>query len=155
MTKVPSAIPNFQDVSDFSFVLNSLLKPNSIYELNVGYMVDLSNDPMMKQVYFHTYKSANQTASDNLLMQRNIECFQFYYLNDYNYNLVFYGGVLRNNQDVLFMHVLSVLTNTKNVLNMWGGISFSMSHAGRDMIGFSSKSGINYDLFSLYQSAPF
>jgi hypothetical protein len=39
-------------------------------------------------------------------------------------------------------------------LNMWGGMGYSTSHAGRDMIGFSAL-GYLYDLYSLYASAPF
>ena len=43
---------------------------------------------------------------------------------------------------------------TASSLNMWGGMDYSTSHAGRDMIGFSAN-GFLYDLYSLYASAPF
>ena len=43
---------------------------------------------------------------------------------------------------------------TDTTLNMWGGMDYSTSHAGRDMIGFSGY-GFLYDLYSLYASAPF
>lgn len=44
--------------------------------------------------------------------------------------------------------------STEYTLNMWGGMDYSSSHAGRDMIGYSAL-GYLYDLFSLYASAPF
>jgi len=94
-------------------------------------------------------------------MQRYVQCFQYYVGSNYNFNLIFYGGVVRGGKDVMFIHVLSYLTkdflNVENTtkLNILGGIGFSMSHAARDMIGFSSGSGLFYDMHSLYASAPF
>lgn len=88
-------------------------------------------------------------------MQRNVECIQFYYKNTYNFNLVFYGGVIRSQNNTMFISVLSVLLDKNAVLNMWGGISFASKHAQRDMIGFSSGTGLAYDMYSLYSSAPF
>lgn len=98
-------------------------------------------------------------------MQRYYQCFQYYVNNDYNYNLIFYGGVVRAGQDVMFISFLSFLSSiaaqngtnvdSSSVLNIWGGLSFSTSHAGRDMVGFSSGLGYTYDLHSLLASAPY
>lgn len=117
--------------------------------------MDLSNDPQTKLVFFHTFKTTNQTNSDNLFMQRNYQCYQYYYQSVYNYNLIFYGGTIRDGQNTMYFHVVSYLPVTNINLNMWGGISYSKSHAGRDMLGFSSRNGLVYDLYSIYFAAPF
>ncbi len=38
---------------------------------------------------------------------------------------------------------------------MWGGYSYSPSHAARDMVGYESHNSKYYDLFSLIAAAPF
>jgi hypothetical protein len=96
-------------------------------------------------------------------MQRNVQCFQYYYKNYVNVNLFFYGGVIRGGNNTFFFNALSYLidsfgtmaTTTNNTLNMWIGISFATSHAGRDMIGFVSANSTIFDMYSLYYTAPF
>jgi hypothetical protein len=93
-------------------------------------------------------------------MQRYVQCYQYYVGSDYNYNLIFYGGVVRGGKDTMFINFLSFLSNGSNVdisgnLNIWGAVDFSTSHSSRDMVGFSSGYGYTYDMFSLYASAPF
>lgn len=94
-------------------------------------------------------------------MQRYVQCYQYYVGSSYNFNLIFYGGVVRGGQDTMFIHFLSFLTkdlvtiDNTTKLNIWGALGFSKSHAARDMIGFSSGYGYTYDLYSLYASAPF
>ena len=60
----------------------------------------------------------------------------------------------------MFIHILSYLgsssaVNTSATLNMWGGVGYSNSHSGRDMLGFSSTSDSVDDLYSLYFRAPY
>ena len=38
---------------------------------------------------------------------------------------------------------------------MWGCLSFSRSHASRDMICYSDAESSLYDMFSLYYTSPF
>ena len=109
-----------------------------------------------------TFQLASQTASDNLFMQRNVACSLFYYNQYYNYNLMFYGGVVRDSNDTLFVTVLSYLVDANgsfpaNVnLNVWIGITFSAyGHVGKDMIAFISDNYTTLDLHSIYYSAPF
>jgi hypothetical protein len=94
-------------------------------------------------------------------MQRYFQCYQYYVNADYNYNLIFYGGVLRDGQNVMYFSFVSFLSQTgydvktSSTLNIWGGLDFSTSHAGRDMVGFSSGYGYTYDLYSLFASSPY
>ena len=65
----------------------------------------------------------------------------------------------------MFVHVLSyfldsngflVLDSNSTVnLNGWIGISFSKSHATRDMLAFILANSTIFDLYSLYYSAPY
>ena len=55
----------------------------------------------------------------------------------------------------MVFHVLSFYKDTDAFANFWGGISFSLSHASRDMIGFSSKQSGASDLYSLMFQAPY
>jgi hypothetical protein len=136
---------------------------NSIYELVVGNGANLLTAGTTKLVYFQTFRASNLSSylSTGILMQRYYQCYQYYVNDDYNYNFIFYGGVVRAAQDVMFFSFLSFLTkdgttvDTSALLNIWGGLSFSTSHAGRDMIGFSSGLGYTYDLYSLFAAAPY
>lgn len=118
-------------------------------------------DPRTKNSFFMTYQFTNQSASDNLLMQRNVACFLFYYQQYYNYNLLFYGGAVRGGNDTLFIHVLSYLVDSNGApanvsLNVWIGITYSLSgHPGRDMMVFISDNYTTFDMFSHYYSAPY
>jgi hypothetical protein len=82
-------------VSQIAITLTPYLSDNKIYEVYAGYKVDLGNDPLAKNAFFNTFRIASQTSSDDLLAQRHPQCFEFYYQNYVNYNLVFYGGVIR------------------------------------------------------------
>lgn len=142
--------------------IKPLLSTNKIYEVYVGYVVALMRDSKSKNAFFMTFQLPNQKSSDNLFMQRNVACSLFYYNQYYNYNLLFYGGVVRGGNDTLFVTVLSYLIDIngnfpeKVNLNVWIGISFSStSHAGRDMIVFISDNYTTLDLYSLYYSAPY
>lgn len=44
-------------------------------------------------------------------MQRNYACLYFYYGLHYNYNLIFYGGVLRSQKNYMYMSFLSYLSD--------------------------------------------
>ena len=66
----------------------------------------------------------------------------------------------------MFVHVLSYfldsnanLITTANITNLnlngWIGISFSRSHATRDMIAWVLANSTIFDLYSLYYSAPY
>ena len=119
-------------------------------------------DDRSKNAFIMTFQLASQTASDNLFMQRNVACSLFYYNQYYNYNLMFYGGVVRDSNDTLFVTVLSYLVDANgsfpaNVnLNVWIGITFSAyGHVGKDMIAFISDNYTTLDLHSIYYSAPF
>jgi hypothetical protein len=127
---------------------------NTLIETVIGYRSDLALQPTTKYNYFHTYPTTPTAVSNNLITQRHLECIQFYSTNNYNYNLIFYGGVLRSGQKYMYFHIVSKNNNQKERLNMWGGLSFSTSHSSRDMVAFSSDGQIQ-DLFSLYFSAPF
>jgi hypothetical protein len=136
---------------------------NTIYELVVGNSLNLATDGGTKLVYFHTFKAAGTTVytTSGIFMQRYYQCYQYYFNADYNYNLIFYGGVVRAGNNVMYIHFLSFLSkdattvDTSTKLNIWGGLGFSTSHASRDMVGFSSGYGYTYDLYSLYAAAPF
>jgi hypothetical protein len=149
-------------LSTTSIIFNTLTT-NSIYELTVGNSQNLATDSSTKLVFFQTFKSTSTTGfkTNGIFMQRYFQCFQYYVNTSYNYNLIFYGGVVRGGQNVMFIHFVSFLSlvdssiDTTSLLNMWGGLDFSSGHAGRDMVGFSSGYGSTYDLYSLYASAPF
>jgi hypothetical protein len=78
----------------------------------MGTRIDLNNDPASKQGFFYTFLTVSQTQSDNLLMQRQVKCFQYFYKNQYNYNLVFYGVVSRGGISYLIVHFFILNTNT-------------------------------------------
>jgi hypothetical protein len=145
-----------------SITLNTL-PINKIFEAVVGNSKNLATDSSKKLVFFHTFRNSSVSTYllDGIFMQRYVQCYQYYVGSSYNFNLIFYGGVVRGGQDVMFIHFLSFLTkdlvNIDNTtkLNIWGALGFSKSHAARDMIGFSSGYGYTYDLYSLYASAPF
>lgn len=149
--------------STASISFNTSLIINSIYELVVGNGANLLTASTTKLVYFQTYRAATTQSylTTGILMQRYYQCYQYYVNDDYNYNLIFYGGVVRGGQDVMYFHFLSYLSkdtttvDTSGLLNIWGGLSFSTSHAGRDMLGFSSGYGYTYDMYSLFAAAPY
>lgn len=73
----------------------SLLSNNKIYELYAGYQDRLQTDSQTKNAFFSTFKISSQTDNSNLMMQRNVVCFLFFYKQYYNFNVLFYGGVIR------------------------------------------------------------
>ena len=96
-------------------------------------------------------------------MQKHYACFYNYHQTDYHFSLIFYGGVLRNSDNIMYMAFLSYLssdltgykpTNTLQ-LSMWGCLSFARSHAAREMICHSSSFDEAFDMYSLYYTAPF
>ncbi len=95
------------------------------------------------------------------MLPRYFICYTYYYQNYFNYNVIFYGGYVRDGFDTMYFGFLSYLSDdgttvaTDGLLNIWGGLGFSTSHASRDMIGFSSGFGYLYDLYSLYTAAPY
>lgn len=149
--------------STASIAFNTSLNANSIYEMVVGNGDNLLTAGIIKLVYFHTFRAASTISylTTGILMQRYYQCYQYYVGNDYNYNIIFYGGVVRAGKDVMFFNFLSYLSkdtvtvDTSALLNIWGGLSFSTSHAGRDMLGFSSGLGYTYDMYSLFAAAPY
>lgn len=52
----------------------------------------------------------------------------------------------------MFFAILNYLTNTSQQLNMWGGISYSIDHANRDMFCYDTD-GANFDAASLIAGA--
>lgn len=52
------------------------------------------------------------------------------------------------------MAVLTYLQNTSQVLNMWGGISYSSDHANRDMFCYAND-GTAFDAVSLVAGAVY
>lgn len=146
--------------------IKNLTDTNKIYETYVGYVPDLLTDSRSKNAFFMTFQLTNQTSSDNLFMQRNVACCLFYYKQYQNYNLIFYGGVVRGGNDTLFVHVLSYLydSNASSIpsnvtslnLNVWIGISYSAyGHPGRDAMVFISDNYTTWDMYSLYYAAPY
>ena len=140
----------------------SLVQANTTYELYMGYVVNLQTDSRTKTGFFSSFSLSSQSGSDNLIVQKNVECFQFYFQSYVNINLVFYGGTIRGGNSTMFFSVLSYLTDsdgnlplTSINLNVWIGISLAQSHAGRDMIAFISGSSTVLDLYSLYYNAPY
>ena len=128
----------------------------------VGVRKDLSNGADTKNGFFHTFRPNNATscASWNLFMQRFTECFMFFDVPHYIYSVIFYGGVLREGQDTMFIHVVSYKGDTTGPdqtasLNMWSGVSYATSHSSKDMLSFTSLSNSVNDLYSLYYTAPF
>jgi len=94
-------------VSQVSINIHSFVVENTIYEAWAGYRIDLGNDPLSKNAFFNTFRIAAQNNSDDLMAQRNPHCFEFYYENYINFNIVFYGGAIRGGNDTMFIHVLS------------------------------------------------
>lgn len=128
----------------------------------MGNAYNLAADTGSKLAFFQTFPPLGTIdQSSNIFMQRYFVCFQYYYNNYYNYNLVFYGGVVRHGINTMYIAYVTFLSSdtgtvmTTSSLNLWAGIDFSNSHSSRDMIGFSSGYGYVYDLYSLYGSAPF
>ena len=77
--------------------LNTLTPKDNIYELVMGNSKDLSTDLSSKTAFFHTFnRDPNTTITGNILMQRYHTCFYFYYNNFYQFNIIFYGAVVRN-----------------------------------------------------------
>ena len=138
------------------------LTANRIYEAVVGTRKDLANGENTKQAFFHTFRANGQTSvpSTNLFMQRHVECSLHFHAPNYVYSLIFYGGVVRNGGDTMFIHFVSYLgndtaPNTTASLNMWAGLSYSTSHASKDMMAVSSLSSDIDDMYSLYYTAPY
>lgn len=128
----------------------------------MGTVYNLATDTGSKLVFFQSFPPLGTIdQSSNIFMQRYFVCFQYYVGTNYNYNLVFYGGVVRHGVDTMYIGFVTFLSSeggtvaTTNTLNLWGGLDFSTSHSSRDMIGFSSGFGYLYDLYSLYGSAPY
>ena len=94
-------------VSQVAITFTSYVSVNKIYEVYAGYQVNLGNDPSAKNAFFNTFKIANQTSSDDLMAQRHPACFEFFYKNYINYNIVFYGGTIRGGNETMYFHVLS------------------------------------------------
>lgn len=67
---------------------------------------------------------------------------------------LFYSGYLRFSERIMIFSVVSFSLNNMTFAG-WTGISFSSSHAFRDMMGFILNDGTLYDLYSLIASAPF
>lgn len=137
------------------------MSDNKIYEVYAGYLIDLANDPSAKNAFFNTFRISTQISSDDLMAQRHPHCFEFYYENYINYNIVFYGGVTRSGNETMFFHVLSYFAHeNKSVaigsnLNGYIGISWSKDHAQRDMAAFITANSTIFDLLSLYYNAPY
>lgn len=128
----------------------------------MGTVYNLATDTGSKLVFFQSFPPLGTIdQSSNIFMQRYFVCFQYYVGTNYNYNLIFYGGVLRHGVDTMYISYVTFLSSdsgavaTTSTLNLWAGLDFSTSHSSRDMIGFSSGYGYSYDLFSLYGSAPY
>ena len=84
-------------------------------------------------------------------MPHNFLCF----IDGGNYvTALFYSGYLRFSERIMVFSVVSFTLNN-NTFAGWTGISFSSSHAFRDMMGFILHDGTIYDLYSLIASAPF
>lgn len=149
--------------------IKPLITTNKIYELYVGYVVNLRSNTTTKNGFFMTFQIYNQKSSDNLLMQRNVGCALFHYKQYKNYNLLFYGGAIRGTNETMFLNILSYLVDTNNNfpidastnistvnLNVWIGITFSQSgHPAKDAIVFVSDNSSTLDMFSIYYTAPF
>jgi len=67
---------------------------------------------------------------------------------------IFEGAVDRGQLPHYFTGILTV-DNNREPFNMWGGYSYSSSHAARDMMAYESNTKAFYDLYSLYAAAPF
>lgn len=76
-------------------ITSLMLFDNKTYELYAGYQDRLQADSQTKNAFFSTFKLTSQTDNSNLMMQRNVACFLFFYYEYYNFNLLFYGGVIR------------------------------------------------------------
>lgn len=149
--------------------IKPLIQTNTIYELYLGYQVNLRSSSKTKNGFFMTFQVQGQNSSDNLLMQRNVVCSLFYYKQYKNYNLLFYGGTIRDKNETMFLSVLSYLRdNSGNLpldsttkistinLNVWIGITFSAyGHSGRDAIVFISDNSTTVDMYSIYYAAPY
>ena len=84
-------------------------------------------------------------------MPHNFLCF----IDGGNYvTALFYSGYLRFSERIMIFSVVSFSLNN-NTFAGWTGISFSSSHAFRDMMGFILHDGTLYDLYSLIASTPF
>lgn len=83
-------------ITSLNDISSASSKPK-IYEIYAGYQDALQlNTAETKNAFFHTFRIINQTDSDDLFMQRNPVCFIFFSQSYYNYNLVFYGGAIRD-----------------------------------------------------------
>jgi hypothetical protein len=164
-TPLPSSTISI-GTSQVSTIIDSFVTNNTIYEVYAGYQRDPRNDPLSKNAFFHTFRLPAQQTSDDLMMQRHPHCFEFYHGQLINFNLVFYGGVIRGGNETMFVHVLSYITDISGViidttvnttinLNGYIGFSFSKSHAERDMIGFVMANSTIFDMYSLYYSTPY
>ena len=68
--------------------------------------------------------------------------------------LLFYGGVIRFSTEIM---MFGLVTKTSDTLpfGSWQAVSFSHSHAFRDMIGVVHNTGTLYDMFSLIADTPY
>lgn len=98
-----------------------------------------------------SFPKLQNVTVDNVIMPRNFAC--FIYNNSY-FTGVFYGGVYRANTPIMMFALVTINTNGI-VFGAWQGLSFSVDHAYRDMIGIVLNSGTITDLYSLYASAPY
>jgi hypothetical protein len=159
-TQIEISFNNILGITSVTDISTAANKPK-IYEVYAGYTDALQTQTRTKNAFFHTFRIASQTDSDDLFMQRNPVCFLYFYQNYYNYNLVFYGGVVRSNNETMFFHVLSYLQAvngsfpTTTNLNAWIGLSLSSSHASRDMFAFITANSTIMDLFSLFYHSPY
>ncbi len=82
---------------------------------------------------------------------------RFYSCHIYNNDIVtllFYGGVWRfSKKIIIFGSAIYSLSGTK--FAGWSGITYSSSHAFRDMMAYLPHTGTIYDLYSVMADAPY
>ena len=68
--------------------------------------------------------------------------------------MLFYGGILRFSTPIMVMSFVTYSMD-QTAFAGWQGLSYSSSHAFRDMVGYIFHTGTIYDMFSLLADTPY
>ena len=84
-------------------------------------------------------------------MPQHFECFVY---NNIYATMLFYGGVIRFSTEIMIFSLVTMALDS-SYFTAWQAISFSKSHAFRDMVGIITHTGTLYDMYSLIADTPY
>ena len=132
--------------------LNYLANSASIYELVSNEERVFLNPDDYKSNYVNTFPTHLNVPISSIIMPHNFQCVVY---NSQIATLIFYGGFYRISTPVMIYSLVTYSFDQTTTFGAWQGISFSKSHAFRDMMAVILNTGELIDLYSLIASAPY